>query len=83
LHSCLQHRSCDAEEFLRSESKTGTSADRGSELLCGGNALLDATTSFRDYFRVADYPVIGSVSATAFIVTYFFPLDLPACTIAE
>jgi hypothetical protein len=51
-------------------------------LLCGGNALLDTTTSFRDYFRVADYPVIGSVSVTAFIVTYFFPLDLPACTIA-
>jgi hypothetical protein len=23
-------------------------------LLCGGNALLDATTPSRDYFRVAD-----------------------------
>jgi len=37
----------------------------------------------RHKFRVADYPVIGSVSATAFIVTYFFPLELPACTIAD
>jgi len=54
LHSRLQYRSCDAEEFLRSELKTGTSTDRGSELLCGGNALLDATTPIRDYFRVAD-----------------------------
>jgi hypothetical protein len=39
LHSCLQHRSCDAEEFLHSASKTGTSVDRGSELLCGGSNL--------------------------------------------
>jgi len=27
---------------------------QASELLCGGNALLDATTPIRDYFRVAD-----------------------------
>jgi hypothetical protein len=30
--------------------------NQSSELLCRGNALLDATTSFRDYFRVADHP---------------------------
>jgi len=39
-------------------------------------------TPFLANLRFADYPVIGSVNATAFIVTYFFPLDLPACTIA-
>jgi len=29
---------------------------QSSELLCAGSALLDATTPFRDYFRVADHP---------------------------
>jgi hypothetical protein len=56
LHSCLQHRSCDAEEFLRSESKTGTSADRDSELLCGGNAFEMRRLLFRATYLFADKP---------------------------
>lgn len=38
LHSCLLHRSCDVEEFLRTYAKAKASTEPGSELLCGGNA---------------------------------------------
>jgi hypothetical protein len=39
LHSCLRHRSCDAEEFLPRGCKTETPRECPSELLCGGSNL--------------------------------------------
>jgi hypothetical protein len=50
LHSCLRHRSCDAEEFLRRGCKTETPGDCPSELLCGGNAITGSNQASKHKF---------------------------------
>jgi hypothetical protein len=52
----ILHRNARIEESSGIVEGVG---EQASELLCGGNALLDATTPFRDYFRVADHPSSG------------------------